>query len=54
VQPGDKCVAMGWPLQVEGRKRFAGSAVFSETGELIALARAVWIEVPASAFQNQA
>jgi hypothetical protein len=54
VQPGDKCVAMGWPLQVEGRKRFAGSAVFSEKGELIALARAVWIEVPASAFQSQA
>jgi hypothetical protein len=50
VKPGDRCVAMGWPLQVEGRKRFAGSAVFSETGELIAVARAVWIEVPASAF----
>jgi hypothetical protein len=45
---------MGWPLQVAGRKRFAGSAVFSETGELIALARAIWIEVPASAFKNQA
>jgi len=50
VRPGDKCVAMGWPLQVEGRKRFAGSAVFSATGQLIALARAIWIEVPASAF----
>jgi hypothetical protein len=54
VMPGDKCVAMGWPLQVDGRKRFAGSAVFSEKGELVALARAVWIEVPASAFQSQA
>ena len=50
VQPGDKCVAMGWPLQVEGRKRLAGSAVFSEQGELIAVARAIWIEVPASTF----
>ena len=49
VQPGDKCVAMGWPLQVEGRKRFAGSAVYSASGELVAIARAVWIEVPASA-----
>ena len=52
VQPGDRCVAMGWPLQVEGRKRFAGSAVFSESGQLIALARAIWIEVPASAFKQ--
>jgi hypothetical protein len=50
VQPGDKCVAMGWPLQIEGRKRFAGSAVFAPTGKLVAVARAIWIEVPASAF----
>lgn len=50
LMPGDKCVAMGWPLHVEGRKRFAGSAVYSAAGELIALARATWIEVPASAF----
>jgi hypothetical protein len=53
VQPGDKCVAMGWPLQVEGRKRFAGSAVYSASGELVAIARAVWIEVPASAFPEE-
>jgi hypothetical protein len=53
LMPGDQCVAMGWPLQVEGRKRFAGSAVFSEAGKLIALARAIWIEVPASAFRER-
>ena len=53
VMPGDRCVAMGWPLQVEGRKRFAGSAVYSEKGELVALARATWIEVPASAFPEE-
>jgi hypothetical protein len=52
VMPGDKCVAMGWPLQVDGRKRFAGSAVFSESGKLVALARAIWLEVPASAFKK--
>ena len=52
LMPGEKCVAMGWPLHVEGRKRFAGSAVFSATGKLVALARAIWIEVPASAFQE--
>ena len=54
VQPGDKCVAMGWPLQVEGRKRFAGSAVYCASGELVAVARAVWIEVSASAFPEEA
>ena len=52
VMPGETCVAMGWPLQVEGRKRFAGSAVYSAAGKLVALARATWIEVPASAFQK--
>jgi hypothetical protein len=50
VRPGDKCVVMGWPLHVEGRKRLAGSAICSESGRLIAFARATWIEVPASAF----
>lgn len=53
VMPGEKCVAMGWPLHVEGRKRFAGSAVYSAAGELVALARATWIEVPASAFPEE-
>jgi hypothetical protein len=52
LMPGDRCVAMGWPLHVEGRKRFAGSAVYSATGELVAIARAIWIEVPASAFRE--
>jgi hypothetical protein len=54
VTPGESCVAMGWPLQVEGRKRFAGSAIYSSVGKLVALARAVWIEVPASVFKQSA
>jgi hypothetical protein len=54
LKPGDACVAMGWPLHVDGRKRFAGSAIYSAAGELIALARATWIEVPASAFPEEA
>ena len=45
-RPGDECVVVGWPLGDEGRKRFAGTAVF-RGGELLALARAVWFEVPA-------
>ncbi len=54
VMPGETCVALGWPLHVEGRKRFAGSAIYSATGKLVALARAIWIEVPASAFPEEA
>ncbi|MDY0162687.1 hypothetical protein [Desulfobotulus sp.] len=46
----DRCVAVGWPLAVEGRKRMAGSAVFTESGRLVGLARAVWVEIPESLF----
>ena len=53
VTPGEKCVVIGWPLQVDGRKRFAGSAVFSSTGRPVAVGRATWIEVHASAFGGQ-
>jgi hypothetical protein len=50
VQAGSPCVMAGWPLGADGRKRFVGSAVFNEEGRTIALARAVWIEVPLSAW----
>lgn len=50
VTPSEKCVVVGWPLQVDGRKRTAGSAVFSSSGRPVAVGRATWIEVPASAF----
>lgn len=41
---GDECVVVGWPLGADGRKLFAGTAVF-RGGELLALARAVWFPV---------
>ena len=41
-QPGDECVVVGWPLAGgEGRKRYAGTAVFRD-GTLLALGSAVW------------
>lgn len=46
----EQCVVMGWPLQSEGRKRVAGAAVVAASGRLVAVGRATWIEVPASAF----
>jgi len=44
VARGERCVVVGWPLGNDGRKRFAGSAVFSGSGRLIGLARATWIQ----------
>jgi len=54
VSPGDRCVVIGWPISVDGRKHFAGSAIFAESGRVIAVSRATWIEVPASAFPDEA
>ena len=45
---GERCVSLGWPLGDEGRKLYAGTALSSEAGELLALARQTWI-VPRAA-----
>jgi hypothetical protein len=42
-EAGEQCVVTAWPLGEEGRKLFAGTALFTESGELLALARQVWI-----------
>jgi len=44
VKVGERLVAMGWPISSEGRKRTTGSAILAEDGELVAHARATWIE----------
>ncbi len=41
---GERCVVMGWPLGIEGRKLHAGTALVGEDGEVLALARQLWIE----------
>lgn len=43
VHPGEKCVVVGWPVSADGRKHDAGTALYSEAGELAAFARATWI-----------
>lgn len=45
VEPGRPHVVLSWPLEVDGRKRHAGAALFSEAGALVALSRALWIEL---------
>lgn len=50
VAPNEKCIAIGWRLHIEGRKRYAGSTVLSEAGRPVAVGRATWIEVSSTAF----
>lgn len=53
VAPNEKCIVIGWRLHIDGRKRYAGSTVFSVSGRPLAVGRATWIEVPSSAFGGQ-
>jgi hypothetical protein len=47
-ETGEACVVASWPLGEDGRKLYAGTALFAEDGELLALARQTWI-VPRAA-----
>lgn len=44
VQPGARCVVIGWEMSQERRKHFTGTALFTEGGELLGVASAIWIE----------
>jgi hypothetical protein len=41
---GEQCLVLAWPLGVEGRKAYAGTALYGERGRLLGVARATWIE----------
>lgn len=45
VRSDQRCVVVGWSEGADGRKRFAGTILLGEDGELLALARATWISV---------
>ena len=47
-EPGERCVVVGWSLGEEGRKLFAGTALFGAGDRLLGAARAVWILPAAS------
>ena len=40
---GESCVVLGWPLGEDGRKLYAGTALYTAAGELLARARQTWI-----------
>ena len=41
--PGEPHVVIGWRVGAEGRKRFAGSALLTTDGEVLARSRSTWI-----------
>ena len=47
-QPGDRCVVVAWPIGTDGRKGFAGTAIY-RGGELLARAKQTWIASPPTA-----
>ena len=43
-EAGERCVVVAWPMGDEGRKAFAGTALYGEGGRVLGVARATWIE----------
>jgi hypothetical protein len=42
-QEAEQCIVAGWPLGEDGRKLYAGTALFRASGEVLAWGRATWI-----------
>jgi hypothetical protein len=47
VAAGQPHTIVSWPIALDGRKRHAGAALHGANGELLAVARALWIELKA-------
>jgi hypothetical protein len=45
VAAGEPHTIVSWPIEIDGRKRHAGAALHSAEGELLAVSRALWIEL---------
>ena len=44
VSAGERCVIVGWKIEVKGRRSIVGTALYGATGDLCAVAKGVWIE----------
>jgi hypothetical protein len=53
VHIGERYVAVGWETGRDGRRHFTGTALFSEAGACVALARSTWFEVPQPEIVNR-
>jgi hypothetical protein len=45
VRVGEPYAVIGWRAGVDGRKLFAGSALFDQAGAVVAYARATWVQL---------
>ena len=43
-EEGERCVVAAWPLDEDGRKRHAATALYGEDGDVLAISRQLWIE----------
>ena len=43
-EEGERCVVVGWPLDADGRKRHAATALYGADGVPLAVSRQLWIE----------
>ncbi len=43
-EEGERCVVAAWPLDEDGRKRNAATALYGEQGDVLAVSRQLWIE----------
>lgn len=44
---GERSVITAWPVRIDGRKLYAGTALFGSRGQLIGRALATWFSMPA-------
>lgn len=42
VRAGEPCILAGWPMEREGRKLYAGTALFDADGRVLAYSRQLW------------
>jgi hypothetical protein len=49
IEVSSTYVVAGWRIGVDGRKLFAGSALYKASGEPVAFARATWVRLKAAA-----
>lgn len=45
VRAGEPHTIVSWPIEIDGRKRHAGAALYTDDGDLLAVSRALWIEL---------
>jgi hypothetical protein len=50
LSAGEESVVAGWQAGHEGRKYYAGSAIYGADGRVVAVGHATWLEIPREDF----